>query len=282
MSTSNQSLVAYGANPAPLIDLVAASDYAKPIKIGLVVLAVSLGGFGAWATLAPLDAAVAAHGTLVVESKRKVVQHLEGGIVRQILVRDGDRVRAGQSLIALDGTRAQAMLTASQSLFDAARARSARLLAERDERDGVIFPEDLSLRATDPKVDDLLVSERRQFEERRKSRLGQKGILEQRVQQLQAQQSGMGAQENAKQRQARALREELVGLRELAAKGFYARNRVSAMERELAAMEGERGSAAYNGIGVEKSIAEARMQIIQIDQDFRKEVSPNSRQSRII
>lgn len=269
---NDHSLVTFVAPQAPAMDLHAASDYTKPIKTGLLLLGIALGGFGAWSSLASLDAAVAAHGALAVESKRKTVQHLEGGIVKQILVKDGDRVRAGQPVIALDGTRSQAALTAAQALFDAARAREARLTAERDGKEGVSFPEDLSLRATDPRVDDLLLSERRQFDERRKSLQGQKQILEQRIAQLKAQHSGLGAQEGAKQRQIRTLRDEIAGLRQLADKGYYARNRVTAMERELAALEGEKGSAAFGGIGIEKSISEARMQIIQTEQDFRKEV----------
>ncbi|WP_395832062.1 biotin/lipoyl-binding protein, partial [Elstera sp.] len=150
-------------------DTSVALNYRTPMRVGLLGIFLCFAVFGTWSALAPLDAAVVAHGTLVVESKRKSVQHLEGGIVREILVNDGSVVTEGQPLLRLDPTRAQANLSVVQGQLDATMALDARLAAERDRAKEIAFPVELTSRASDPQVKQLMDAQRRQFIERRLS-----------------------------------------------------------------------------------------------------------------
>lgn len=271
MSNSSNLVPSGSYHPAafgPVIDLEKASDFRRPIRIGLVVIAVAFGGLGTWAATAPLNGAVIAQGVLAVESKRKVIQHLEGGIVEEILVKDGDEVAAGQVLLRLDDTRAAAGLAAIQARFDAAQALVARLSAERDGMAGIIFPQDLTLRALDPRIARLMTDERRQFNERRKSIEGQIGVLQQRIAQYEAELGGFELQAGAKDRQIVTLREEIGGLAQLTAKGFYPKNKLRALERDLAALEGDTGSFAASQSRVIESIGEAQLEILQLRQKF--------------
>ena len=142
---------------------------APVITAGLVVIAIFIGGFGAWASLAPLESAAVAPGRVVIESDRKTVKHLEGGIVGEILVREGDEVGAGQVLIRLDQTRARATLEQLRSAHWAANALAARLVAERDDTGSVTFPEWLLAESDDPRVGTMMASQINVFEARKRA-----------------------------------------------------------------------------------------------------------------
>ena len=129
----------------------------QPIVAGLFIAVVFIGGFLLWATTVPISSAVIAGGVVKVDSSRKSIQHLEGGIVSEILVRDGDKVEAGQVLVRLDKTRAGASLGVLQTGYSDSLAQQARLLAERDGKDEIEFSEELYRQ---PKVDDLLEAQR--------------------------------------------------------------------------------------------------------------------------
>ncbi|MFM1871819.1 MAG: hypothetical protein RL398_1241, partial [Planctomycetota bacterium] len=139
-------------------------DARWPIRAGLLVIALTLGAFALWASLAPLSAAVIASGYVKSDSNRKSVQHLEGGIVRRILVRDGDRVEPEQVLLELASTEITATATVYGGQLDAREARSARLRAERDDAEDIEIPAALAARAEEPEVRALLDSERRAFD----------------------------------------------------------------------------------------------------------------------
>ncbi len=112
----------------------------KPVRrLGYIILIVVFGLGGLWAGLAPLDSAVLAQGYLTIKSSRKTVQHLEGGIVKELMVHDGDHVKAGDTLMRLDDTQARAQLEAARSQLIASQALEARLIAERDDRNDVTF-----------------------------------------------------------------------------------------------------------------------------------------------
>ncbi len=263
----------------PAVPRPAPANVRRPIVAGLAVLAVAFGGFGTWAATAPLDSAVIAPGVLAVESKRKTVQHLEGGIVKEILVEEGERVEKGAVLVRLDGTQAAAAQAAAEARLAAARAREARLLAERDGKTAVALPADLR-RSTDPRVREAIADERRQFEERRRGLDGQVAILEQRIQQLQAEIDGHEAQRSSRQRQADSLRGEIAGLRKLLKDGFVPRNRILALERELAALEGDQGFEAAGVARSRENIAEARLEMIQTRQRFQEQVVAELNETR--
>lgn len=267
--TARPNIVRLDREPA---EIKAPANPRRPILIGLVVIAAAFGGFGVWAALAPLDSAAVAPGVVSVESNRKSVQHLEGGIVEEILVREGQFVRQGDILIRLDDTQARAMVKTLQARLDAARALGARLLAERDGLVSIRFPADLVTRLDDPTVKEIAEGQRRQFEERRRSLEGQVSILKQRTKQAEQEIAGLRAQEVSKRRQHEIFTEELVGLRELYEKGYYPRTRVLAIEREVAGLEGDRGANLAAIARAQQAIGEVELRIIQMRQGIREDV----------
>lgn len=250
------------------------------ILMGLLVVLVMFGGLGTWAATAPLDSAIIAPGTVIVESNRKTIQHLEGGIVDEILVDEGDVVQPGDILVRLDSTRAGAEVAVTRKNLDEALALEARLTAENQRAEQVTFPDVLTSRADDPDVAAALAGQREQFLERKRSLDGQIAILNQRIQQFLQEIAGLRAQHDSKLRQHEIFKEELVGLRELFEKGYYPRTRILAMEREVADLEGTIGSTLAEIARAEKGIGEAELQIIQTRQRFREEVVAQLREVR--
>ncbi|MGE5546328.1 MAG: HlyD family type I secretion periplasmic adaptor subunit [Solirubrobacterales bacterium] len=245
------------------------TDFRKPMIAGLAVIGIALGGFTLWSATASLDSAVVTQGVVTVESKRKTVQHREGGIVAQVLVKEGDVVPAGTVLVRLDDSTAQAQMATLSDQFDTKTAERARLLAERDNLDAIAFPEALTARAQEPKVAEILAREQDRFSQRRATLSGQRQILEARIAQLESQHEGRSGLETSKRRQLDLLKQEIEGLRRLEAKGYYPTNKLRASERELARMEGEMLNDNAGVDQSDKEIGETRLQIMQTDQKFR-------------
>ena len=155
----------------------------RMVFMGAIVLIVGFGSLGAWAAFAPMKSAALAQGVVKVASERKTVQHLEGGIVQDILVKEDQEVAAGEILVRLDDINARTRYDMLQGGYDALAAEFARLEAERDERPSLLFPEDLLKRIDDPKVANLLEGEQRLFLSRREGVQGQINVLRQRKQQ---------------------------------------------------------------------------------------------------
>lgn len=242
------------------------------ILFGLVVVLLTLGGFTVWAALAPLAEAVVAAGTVKVDSSRKQIQHLEGGIVKEILVRDGDRVAQGDVLVRLDETRAAASVAILRDGYDAAMAQEARLLAERDILDAVIFPDSLTARAEDPKVKGLLRSQTTLWDARRSALQGEVLILEKQVAQLREDISGYQGQISAKNRQLAFVRDELVSMQVLQKKGLSGKQPVLSLEREAADLEGDRAELQSQISATETEIARKELEIFQVGKNFRQNV----------
>lgn len=245
------------------------TDFAKPMIAGLAVIGIALGGFTTWASVAPLDSAVVTQGVVSVDSRRKMVQHREGGIVADVLVKEGENVAAGTVLARLKDAGASAQMATLAEQLDAKTAQRARLVAERDGRTAIQFPEDLLSRRSEPKMAEILAREQDRFAQRQATLKGQRDILESRVSQLQSQRDGRTGLEASKQRQLELLKQELVGLRELEAKGYYPANKLRAQEREMARMEGELLNDGAGADQTEKTIAETRLEMLQTDQKFR-------------
>lgn len=243
------------------------------ILAGMLIIIGAFGGFGTWAALAPLDSAIVASGVVVVESNRRDVQHLDGGIVQEILVREGTAVRAGDVLLRLDPTRAQAALAIVQGQMDAARALRARLLAEQREAAEVTFPPDLQARQGSASVLDLLQGQATIFAARRASLNGQVDILRQRIAQFEQQIMGLQAQEHSRDRQISLITDELGGVRDLQERGFATRTRLLALEREAARLQGERGEHVAAMGRLRQSIGETELQILQTRRTFLEEVA---------
>ena len=252
---------------------VALASIRRHLAVALGLGLVLLPGIGGWATLTQVSAAVIAPGQLVVESDVKKVQHPTGGVIGEIRVREGSRVKAGDVLVRLDGTQIRTNLDIVLSALDELAARRARDEAERDGAKGVAFPADLVARAGDnPAVAHLMDSEARLFASRVSAREGQKAQLTERVEQLRQEIQGLTEQAEAKNREIALITQELTGVRELYAKNLVPVSRVTAMERDTARLEGERGQLMAATASSRGKIAETELQIIQIDREMRSEV----------
>src|SRR6202044_764226 len=187
----------------------------KHIIVGSVVVAVLALGLGGWASTAEISGALIAPGTIVVDSNIKKVQHPTGGVVGEVRVHDGDRVKAGDILIRLDETVTRANLAIVTKGLNELYARKARLAAERDGVDSVPTPPELAQNADDPGANEALNSERKLFDLRRAARTGQKQQLQERITQLQQEITGIDAQLTAKDQELGLIAQELQGVREL-------------------------------------------------------------------
>ena len=247
------------------------------ILAGFTTIVVAFGGFGTWAALASLDSAAIAPGIVVVETERKSVQHLEGGLVKEILVRDGDRVGKGDVLIRLEDTHARAMYDIVRSELDGALAEESRLVAERDGADAITFPPDLAARSRAPKVRKALAGQRSLFAARRNALRGQVAILEKSIAQYREEIEGLRSQQAAREQQLTILADELRGLRKLLKQGNVPRNEVLAYERRIAELSGEKGRFMADVSRAEQGIGEARLRIGQLEKTAREEVAAELR-----
>ena len=243
------------------------------LGLALGAAVILAGGVGGWGGTAEIAGAVIAPGTLVVDSNAKKVQHPTGGIVAELHVRDGDQVNAGALLVRLDETVTRANLAMVLKSLDELAARQARLEAERDDEAQVVFPEDLSARAANPAVSRVLAGERVFFELRRAARAGQKAQLNERISQIEELIRGLEEQIVAKDREIELIIQELDGVRELWRKNLVQITRVTTLERDAARLRGERGALISSIAQAGGKITETRLQILQIDQDLRSEVS---------
>lgn len=242
----------------------------RPRRIGLLLFFLVFGVFGVWAAVAPLDGAAHAVGSVNVRSYKKVVQHLEGGIVNEILVEDGDVVAAGEPLLILDDTQPMAQLEITNGQFLALRSREARLLAERDGLDSVALPSDLD--ANDPAVLEEMAAQRSIFRARRDAMAGEREVLEQRIQQLQSQLVGLRGLRESKEALAASFTEELADISALLGQGFSDKNRLRQLERSKAQVEGEAAELTAQIASAEIQIGETRLQMLQLGREFTNEV----------
>lgn len=250
------------------------------ILLGLAVVILTFAGFLGWAAYAQLSSAVIASGKVTVDSNRKAIQHMEGGIVKQILVRNGDTVEENALLVRLDETRAQASLAILQGKLDEALANEARLLAERIGAEEIVFPEDLMSRSNNDQIREALQGQQNLFTARRETLLGETEIHRGRIGQIGEQIQGLRAQQEAKTRQIDLIGEELEGLKTLLAKGFAEKNKVLALEREAARLGGERGEHIAEIAAAKTSISQSELEILQLRKDFMESVEQELRQVR--
>ena len=229
----------------------------RPALYGLAVGAVFVGGFGGWAALAPLDGAALAPGVVSVESSRKTVQHLEGGIVGAVLVRDGDLVEAGQPVIRLDETRPRALLQMLKLQRAAATALSARLIAERDGAESVRFPDWL---ADGPEAQ----AEANVFAARRQALEGQTAILIQRAGQHREEIAALSAEISSARKQSALIAQEVADVEGLVAKGLERKARLLGLQRQAAEIEGQRNRNEAMIAKVRRDIGETELQIVEL------------------
>lgn len=229
-------------------------------------------GVIASATLVEINGAVIAPGSVVVESNVKRVQHLEGGIVQQIHVSEGQEVQAGDLLVRLDDTLTRANLGIVGSRLQELQAQEARLKAERDGRTELMVPAELVALETDAAVATMLEGQRNLLQVRLASRDGRKAQLAEQVKRLKQRISGLRTQRDAKTAEIDLVSKELQDLAGLFAKGLIQQSRVTGLRRDKARLEGERGGFVSEMSQAAQSISEREIQILQIDEEMRAEV----------
>ncbi len=247
--------------------------------VGLATAVVLVGGFGGWAATAELSGAVIAPGNIVVEVYIKKVQHPYGGVVSAINVREGGAVEEGQTLVRLDDTVTRATLGVVRSQLDELLSRQARLLAERDGADKIVFPDDLTRRSHEVSVTASMAGEQKLFEARRQTRTGQRAQLRERVAQVNEEIRGLTAQYQAKEKEIKLIAQELVGVEELFKKNLVSIVRYMQLQRDQARLNGEYGQLIADIARARGKISETELQIIQLDHDFRAEVLKDLRET---
>lgn len=252
-------------------------DIDRPIKIGLLYVFGGFFGFVLWAGLAPLTSAAVAPGVVVADSRNKTIQHLEGGILREVLVREGQRVQAGQILARLDSANADANLGRLQLAQRAALGEEARLLAERGELDHVIFPLELTKQGGNAEVEESIRIQQALFASHKSTQKSELGIIDQRIAQSEEEIKGIEAQIASEDAQIGLINEELTSVRELVLKGLERRPRLLALERSAAEVEGLRGRHTAEIARARQTIAELQERTVNIKSQYTDKVGADLR-----
>lgn len=243
-----------------------------PLTIGMVALVILIGGFGTWATLTEISGAIIASGKIEVDSNRQVVQHPDGGVVKEILVDEGDFVEAGQTLIRLDSTLLMSRIVVAEGQLFEMMARRGRLEAERDGTDAIQFDEELLAEAaTNDEVAEITAGQRRLFKARQESLDREIEQMQKRRGQIQDQIIGIEAQQEALETQLILIVDELEDQQSLLEKGLAQASRVLALRREEASLSGRAGELASVKAQAEGRITEIDIEIIKLDTRRREE-----------
>jgi len=251
-------------------ELALLTDTRKPMRIGLWVLGLGFGGFLLWAALAPLDEGVPTQGMVSIDTKRKAVQHLSGGIVSEILVREGELVEAGQVLARLDAAVSRANFESMHQRYKGLSAMESRLLAEQQGAAQVRFAPEV-LASADPMIQQQLATQQALFASRRSALEFELGALQEAVRGQEAMLEAFQGQQDSAQMRLASLKEELAGLRELVAQGYAPRNRQLDLERQTVATEGLITELRGNQLRTRKQIAELRQRAQLRRQQYRME-----------
>lgn len=248
------------------------ADYAGAVRFGLWLLGLGMGGFLLWAVLVPLDEGVPAPGVLSVETKRQRIDHLGGGTVERILVREGQQVRQGDELLVLNETQTRTALNASLGQWRTAAAVLARLEAERDDTKAIVFPPVLLEHRGEPEVRAALRAQEDLFRSRRAALGGELGILRESVRGLSEQAANLEQLREGRAKQVTLSGEQLASFRNLSREGFVSRNQLLDMERQQAEIRSKQGEDLANIGAVNSRLAEFRMRDMQRRVEYKREV----------
>jgi len=276
MAGNGGAVALYGGDAA----IPAETAFMNPVSMirkGLLVIVVFVVGSVTWASLAELESAVSAPGTIVVESHRKTIQHLEGGIVKEVLVAEGENVSAGQPLLRLAETQAQSNFSLLQDQADALMAQEARLMTERDGAAGIAFPPELLARRSDPKVAQIIAGEQNTFLTRRNTLGKQLAILAQRNDENKSQIAGLQSQQDAVKKQSTLIDQEASGVEDLYKQGLSTLPRVLALRRQGADLTGQTGQITEHMAQIELSSEENNLQMTNLRNQQLSEVANDLR-----
>lgn len=250
------------------------------VLIGMTVILIFFGGFGSWAVVAPLASAAMAPGQVTVESNRKTVQHLEGGIIQDLLVKEGDAVEAGQPLVKLETTRSAAQVDALNHERLSLLAALARLDALARSKEAINFPSELLERQDDPRIAEIIRAQEEVFATINRSRFGQRDILKQQIQQYEQQIIGLNEQITALDRQIELMGQELVDVEKLFEKGLTRKPRLLELQRGLARLRGSRADSQAQIAQVQEAIGEKRISIIALDDEVAERTAEEVEESQ--
>ena len=230
------------------------------IVTGVTIILVFFVGFGSWAAVAPLQSAAIAPGVLNVESNRKTIQHLEGGIVAELLVSEGQTVMAGEPLLRLDATQSGANVAQLKNRYAALKVQEARLIAERDGKDAVDFP----VLGDFGKGEETIAAERSVFEARQRALKGEKSILQKRISQYREEMAGLNGQIRAQGAQLELIAEELQAQEILFEKKLAGKQRIITLKRERSELIGDRNQQQAAVARIKQNIGEEELKIIEL------------------
>lgn len=260
-------------DPYEEISRKAKPRWSKAVMVGYLIILVFFGGFGGFSAFAPLHSAVMAPGELRVDNERKLVQHPEGGIVTEILVREGQRVEEGEVLLRLDPTRDKAQANILNQRYISALAQRARLIAERDSLPEIEFPPEVLSELSDPQIAEIVEGERNVFRTSRESRDGQVNLILGQIDQAKAQMDSIRLERSSVEEQLSLIEQELRAVRELYEKGLERLPRLLALQRNEAALKGQIGRLNGSLAQLEKQIGDSELRIVQVERDFQSTVA---------
>lgn len=246
---------------------------------GFTVAGVFFGVFGIWAAVASLESAAIAPGQVMVGTNRKVIQHLEGGIVQAILVRNGSQIEEGDPLVELAETQPESTLEMVRVRLRHAAAREARLTSERDGTDTIVFPEWLIAESkTEPEAAEILAAQQRIFASRREAIDSQTQILRQRIAQYREEITGLTAEITSETRQLKLISDEVQDVQFLVDRGLERRSRLLQLQRQSAAIEGSRARNRALIARAKQSIGETELRILDLSTTLNREVNEELRE----
>lgn len=268
MLESSQTLPA-----APSLAIQVQNQSRRIVQSGLWLILIAFFGLGGWAAFAPLNSAVVAPGQIKVENSRKTVQHLEGGIVSQILVREGQLVHQGEPLVVLENTQVSASLAMMQDQLDATMAQSARLNAEKSRQTRIQFPAELLARKHDAKAHTMMQNELRLFETRRDILNSQIRLIRDQIQQAEQESQALQTQIGATDKTINLLNQELAVNENLAAKGFVSTPKLLEFKRALSMQERGMGEYRADIQRANQKVSELKIRIAALQDDYVKKAA---------
>jgi HlyD family type I secretion membrane fusion protein len=277
----SQSATATGTPLPTFADQTAPSDGMRGSALaGWSIIVLFFGVLGVWSTTAPLNGAVVANGVVKVEGNRKSVQHLDGGIVKELRVKEGDKVNVGDVLIVLDDTQARAELNVLTEQFIVLRASEERLRAELDRRVSLVMPDDLRAINDGFHVKSVWDGQVRQMQSRLDALEGQRSVIKEKISQLEQQIVGSQAQVTAFNAQLTSVRNEMESIAPLMERGLIAKPRYLQLERSASGLEGQAADTIAGIARARQAIAEQKQQMAQLDNDRMADITKDLRDTQ--
>lgn len=267
-------------NSSPPAEDLPEADASRPMRVGLWALVLGLGGFLVWAAYAPLDEGVPTSASVVVDTKRKPVQHLTGGILSEVLVREGQTVKAGEVVARLNASTSRANYESVRQHYMGLSAMESRIMAEQQGAQVIVFPEEV-LGTADPMVQQQVDTQRQLFQSRRRALQAELEGIRASVAGQAAMAEGYQGQLKSSQRQLALLREELKGIKSLVKEGYAPRSRQLELQRDAAAIQGQILELQGNITRTGRDIAELNARAVQRQQEYRKEGDEQLAQIRL-